>query len=308
MAVLTFPSAVVAPAAGRRAARARLPRRPADLPRPWARIGLVVLAFLYFYLPTQQVSDADLRILSTIGIVADRRHRPQPAHRLHRPDQSGPRLLHRRRQLHRRLPRGRPGLAVPAVHACRRPDRRGARGDHRPFALRLRGHYLVIVTLGLVFLGRHIFNNWDSVTGGNRGTQVRGADMSIGPLDFSGLELFGTTYTREQSMFFLVWALVALSALWSPRTSPAAGMGRAMQAVRDRDLSAEIIGVDLARTKVGAFAWSSALASWPACSAPCRSASSGPTTSTCSCRSSTSPSSSSAVSAPSSARSSERSS
>jgi branched-chain amino acid transport system permease protein len=37
-------------------------------------------------------------------------------------------------------------------------------------------------------------------------------------------------------------------------------MGRAMQAVRDRDLSAEIIGVDLARTKVGAFAWSSAIA------------------------------------------------
>src|SRR3546814_20955664 len=34
-----------------------------------------------------------------------------------------------------------------------------------------------------------------------------------------------------------------------------------MQAVRDRDLSAEVIGVNLARYKTGAFAWSSAFAS-----------------------------------------------
>src|SRR3546814_6092635 len=33
-----------------------------------------------------------------------------------------------------------------------------------------------------------------------------------------------------------------------------------MQAVRDRDLSAEVIGVNLARYKTGAFAWSSAFA------------------------------------------------
>ncbi|MGH2805216.1 MAG: branched-chain amino acid ABC transporter permease, partial [Thermoleophilaceae bacterium] len=41
-----------------------------------------------------------------------------------------------------------------------------------PFALRLRGNYLVIVTLGLVFLGEHLFRNLDSVTGGNSGTSV----------------------------------------------------------------------------------------------------------------------------------------
>src|SRR3546814_17015855 len=33
-----------------------------------------------------------------------------------------------------------------------------------------------------------------------------------------------------------------------------------MQAVRDRDLSAEVIGVNLARYKTGAFAWSRAFA------------------------------------------------
>lgn len=128
-----------------------------------------------------------------------------------------------------------------------------------PFALRLRGTYLVIVTIGLIFLGYYIFNNWDSVTGGNRGTNIRITDMSVGPLDFRRLELFGQQYDRQTSLFFLVWALVALAALVAKniaRSRP----GRAMQAVRDRDLSAEVIGVDLARTKVAAFAWAGAFA------------------------------------------------
>jgi branched-chain amino acid transport system permease protein len=228
-------------------------------PDRWARIGLVVLAFLYFYLPTQQISDAGLRTLSTIGIFAI--------------GAIGLNLLTgytgqvslghaffigvgTYTAAYLGSVRGWPFLLyVPAAAVI--GWLLGA--VIGPFALRLRGHYLVIVTLGLVFLGRHIFNNWDSVTGGNRGTRIRDADMSIGPLDFSGLELFGTTYTRDQSMFFLVWAMVALVALLA-KNLVRSRMGRAMQAVRDRDLSAEIIGVDLARTKVGAFAWSSAIA------------------------------------------------
>ena len=38
-----------------------------------------------------------------------------------------------------------------------------------PFALRLRGNYLAIVTLGLVFLGDYLFRNVQGVTGGNSG-------------------------------------------------------------------------------------------------------------------------------------------
>lgn len=129
-----------------------------------------------------------------------------------------------------------------------------------PFALRLRGTYLVIVTIGVVFLGQHVFRNWDSVTGGNRRLDIRDAEMSIGSLDFNDLQLFGHEYDRDGGLFFLVWALVALSALLAKnivRSRP----GRAMQAVRDRDLSAEVIGVNLARTKVAAFAWAGGFAS-----------------------------------------------
>ena len=128
-----------------------------------------------------------------------------------------------------------------------------------PFALRLRGNYLVIVTLGLVFMGEHLWKNWESVTGGGRGTSVRDAPTSIFGLDFEDLNLFGTPYEKEQGMFWLVWAIVAIVALLA-KNLVRSRAGRAMQAVRDRDLSAEVIGVNLARYKVGAFAWSSALA------------------------------------------------
>ena len=127
-----------------------------------------------------------------------------------------------------------------------------------PFALRLRGNYLAIVSLGLVFIGLHIWNNFESVTGGSAG--VRGdRSVTIGPLDFSELDVFGQKFTDDQSFFWLVWFFVALGAVVATnivRTRP----GRAMQAVRDRDVAAEVVGVNLARYKVGAFALSSAYA------------------------------------------------
>jgi branched-chain amino acid transport system permease protein len=127
-----------------------------------------------------------------------------------------------------------------------------------PFALRLRGNYLAIVTLGLVFLGEHLFRNLESVTGGNSGTSIN-ASAAIGPFDFAGMSLFGDEYTLNQSWFWLIWGLVGLCALLAKnivRTRP----GRAIQAIRDRDVAAEIIGVELGRYKVGAFALSSGLA------------------------------------------------
>ena len=128
-----------------------------------------------------------------------------------------------------------------------------------PFALRLRGNYLAIVTLGLLFVGEHVFNNWESVTGGNRGTSSADMRAVIGPFDFEDLSVGGVSYDREQSMFWLIWAVVAVVAVLMKnvaRTRP----GRALQAVRDRDVSAEIIGVSLARSKIAAFAVSGALA------------------------------------------------
>jgi branched-chain amino acid transport system permease protein len=125
-----------------------------------------------------------------------------------------------------------------------------------PFALRLRGNYLVIVTLGLIFLGQYVFDNWDSVTGGGTGISTGGA---LKTLDTATFRLLGHTFNRDQGYFWLTWFMVAVVALLVKnivRSRP----GRALQAIRDRDLAAEIVGVSLARYKIGAFAWSSAIA------------------------------------------------
>ncbi|HEX9165957.1 MAG TPA: branched-chain amino acid ABC transporter permease, partial [Gemmatimonadales bacterium] len=102
-----------------------------------------------------------------------------------------------------------------------------------PFALRLRGHYLAIVSLGLLFLGNHVFEQWTAVTGGLTGTAVS-APVAIGPLDAGNLRAIGLPLNRTQGFFYFTWVVVAVLALAARnllRTRP----GRALQAVRDRD-------------------------------------------------------------------------
>jgi branched-chain amino acid transport system permease protein len=126
-----------------------------------------------------------------------------------------------------------------------------------PFALRLRGQYLVVVTLGLVFLAGHVFRNWRGLTGGNNGRAID-PPASLG-VNFNDFSLGGFSGTRAQSWFWLIWAIVALVALLAANLARSRA-GRALQAIRDRDLAAELTGVDLARTKVAVFAVSSGLA------------------------------------------------
>lgn len=129
-----------------------------------------------------------------------------------------------------------------------------------PFALRLRGNYLVIVTLGLVFIGEHVFRNWKSVTGGNTGTSAAEVDVTLG-FDFKNLSLFGHSFGQDESYFWLIWLMVALVA-WLTKNVIRTRCGRALQAVRDRDIAAEIIGIDVGILgyKTQAFAWSAAIA------------------------------------------------
>ena len=127
-----------------------------------------------------------------------------------------------------------------------------------PFALRLRGNYLGIVSLGLLVLGQHVFENWTSVTGGLTGTSVS-APVALGALDVGGLSMGSLRLTRNQGFLYFVWAVVAVLGL-AARNIARSRPGRALQAVRDRDLAAEVIGVSLVHYKVGAFVVSSAYA------------------------------------------------
>lgn len=126
-----------------------------------------------------------------------------------------------------------------------------------PFALRLQGNYLAIITIALLFLSEYLFKKWTNITGGGGNLSVN-PSIALGPVDFAKLDAVGFT-SRWQGVFWLVWGLVALCALLA-RNLVRSRAGRAMQAVRDRDLAAEVIGVSMFRYKLGAFAVSSAFA------------------------------------------------
>ena len=127
-----------------------------------------------------------------------------------------------------------------------------------PVALRIRGVYFVVVTIGLVFAGIYLFDNWASVTGGPGGTAAA-MPLKIGPIDFGNLSIGGHSFGRAQSLCVLIWLVVALAMLLVKNISRSRA-GRAMQATRDNDLAAEVIGISLLRVKSDAFIVSSSLA------------------------------------------------
>ncbi len=124
-----------------------------------------------------------------------------------------------------------------------------------PFALRLRGPYLAIVSLGLVYIGIYAARNLTPLTGGLNGTTVT-APVALGPIDFAALTIGPFGLTREQGMFILCWLVLALVLLVTAnivRSRP----GRAMQAIRDHDLAAEVLGVRRLPTMMNVFVVSS---------------------------------------------------
>jgi branched-chain amino acid transport system permease protein len=129
-----------------------------------------------------------------------------------------------------------------------------------PAALRLRGLYLAIVTIGLVFIGQHIWFNVPAISGGPGGRSFPA--VTFGSFDFSPgqqLKIGGLVIDHNGLYYYLALLILALAMLfvWNlSRSRP----GRAMQAVREREIAASVMGVNLARTKVSAFAISSFLA------------------------------------------------
>jgi branched-chain amino acid transport system permease protein len=119
-------------------------------------------------------------------------------------------------------------------------------------ATRLRGLYLAIVTLGLVFIGDHVFRELSDVTGGTNIGRPAPAPVLFG----EPLHITGPNFTREQKLFWLMTALLVIFAL-AARNLARSRVGRAFTAIRDRDIAAGVIGVNLARYKTIAFAVSS---------------------------------------------------
>jgi branched-chain amino acid transport system permease protein len=121
-----------------------------------------------------------------------------------------------------------------------------------PLATRLRGLYLAIVTLGLVVIGEHFFREWDPVTGGARAGRAAPEPVLFG----HPLHVDSDWFTREQQLFWLMFAALVVFAL-AARNLARSKVGRAWGAIRDRDIAAGTIGVNLFRYKTLAFAISS---------------------------------------------------
>lgn len=123
-----------------------------------------------------------------------------------------------------------------------------------PAAVRLRGLYLSLVTLALVFLGEWLFTApaLEPITGAVRGRRVDAVSFDI-PLvrDF---------IKDESEALYLAALLLAIVAFLAGKNIARSRVGRAFQATRDRDIAAEIIGVNVTWAKLTAFGVSSAMA------------------------------------------------
>ena len=111
--------------------------------------------------------------------------------------------------------------------------------------LRLRGDYLAIVTLGFASITKIVLENWDTVFGGAAGI------AGIPRPDFFGVELTG----REKAVYtyYIVLGLVALAVLVTTRLKNSR-IGRAWMALREDEIACVAMGVDMARTKLSAYA------------------------------------------------------
>jgi branched-chain amino acid transport system permease protein len=114
-------------------------------------------------------------------------------------------------------------------------------------ALRVKGIYLGIATLAFGFIVEEGLARWESVTGGNAGLHVKAPQM------------FGWALDGDIEFYFLCLAITVLCtlALLNLLRSPT---GRAFVAIRDSEVSAQSMGIQLARYKTLSFALSAALA------------------------------------------------
>lgn len=110
--------------------------------------------------------------------------------------------------------------------------------------LRLRGLYLAMATMSFSIIVQYILFQWDRLTHGALGMAA------------PSITLWGFRVDSDREFYFLIMILVILLAV-AAKNMMRMKIGRAFIAIRDRDIAADIIGVDLTRYKVTAFGISS---------------------------------------------------
>lgn len=107
-------------------------------------------------------------------------------------------------------------------------------------SLRVKGFYLAISTIAAQIILLWVINHWTDMTGGFNGMSVLYA--SIG----------GFTFRSEGSQFYLIMVITTV-AVFLAKNMARTRVGRAFIAIRDNDLAAEVMGINLFRYKLLAF-------------------------------------------------------
>jgi len=106
-------------------------------------------------------------------------------------------------------------------------------------SVRVKGFYLAITTIAAQFIIIWIINHWE-LTSGSIGILV--PDASIGGFEF----------TSDSSRFYLIM-VIAIISIFFAKNLARTKVGRAFIAVRDNDLAAEVMGINLFHYKLLAF-------------------------------------------------------
>lgn len=128
-------------------------------------------------------------------------------------------------------------------------------GAFSPIAGRLRGAYLGIATLALIFVGQHLLFNIPSVTGGYHGRAVPELTLAGAAFDDEPWVVAGVPFQSAEKLWYLGLALLLAGALFA-RNVLRGRPGRALNALRDHRIAAGVLGVPVARYRAAAFALS----------------------------------------------------
>ncbi len=122
----------------------------------------------------------------------------------------------------------------------------------------MRGIYLGLASVGLVFIGQRIMFNAEGVTGGFTGRDA--APFNLFGFNFTNadpaIEVLGVPFEQLERLWYLGLVLVLFS-WWFARNLVRSRPGRAMQQVRDSEVAAAVMGVNVPLYKAAAFTISS---------------------------------------------------
>jgi len=107
-------------------------------------------------------------------------------------------------------------------------------------SLRVKGFYLAISTIAAQFIIIWVINHWTGVTGGFNG-------MVVPPVSIGGVSL-----VSQASQFYLIMIIVII-VVFLAKNLARSRVGRAFVAIRDNDIAAQVMGINLFRYKLLAF-------------------------------------------------------